>query len=85
MHPGDLKASVERYLNRMLDPIRKTFQDAKLKKLVATAYPPPAKVKPGQKAAAATEEAVPSRLDIRIGEISFFRSRLPAKFQIFVK
>ena len=67
VHPGDLKASVERYLNRMLDPIRKTFQEPKLKKLVATAYPPPAKVKPGQKAAE-PEAIVPSRLDIRIGE-----------------
>merc|ERR1712168_1159642 len=44
-----------------------------MKKLISTAYPPPAKVKPGQKGGAAaggaTDEIVPSRLDIRIGKI----------------
>lgn len=74
IHPGDLKASVERYLNRMLDPIRKKFEEPELKKLVAKAYPPPAKIKPGggkgaKAGGAATEEIVPSRLDIRIGKI----------------
>jgi len=70
IHPGDLKASVEKYLNRLLEPIRKKFESPELKKLVSKAYPPPAKVKPGKAAAgAATDESVPSRLDIRVGKI----------------
>lgn len=40
LHPGDLKAAVEIYLNRLLDPIRKKFEKAELKKLVEKAYPP---------------------------------------------
>jgi tyrosyl-tRNA synthetase len=43
LHPADLKASVETYINRLLEPIRKTFQTTEMKKLVATAYPPPSK------------------------------------------
>lgn len=31
VHPGDLKASVERYINRLLDPIRKEFETPELK------------------------------------------------------
>jgi len=72
VHPGDLKSAVEKYLNALLDPVRKKFETPEMKKLIATAYPPPAKVKPGQKggaAAAAVDEVVPSRLDIRIGKI----------------
>jgi len=49
VHPGDLKAAVEKYLNRLLDPVRKIFESKELKKLAHDAYPPPAKVKPGQK------------------------------------
>merc|ERR1712098_143052 len=71
IHPGDLKASVEKYLNGLLEPIRQTFEEPKLKKLAAEAYPPPAKVKApkGNKPAAESEEVVPHRLDIRIGKI----------------
>lgn len=70
VHPGDLKAGVERYLNRLLDPIRKTFSSPELQKLTNSAYPPPAKVKAGKgQPAAAVEEIVPSRLDIKIGKI----------------
>jgi len=67
IHPGDLKAAVEKYLNRLLDPVRKTFESKELKKLAHDAYPPPAKVKPGQKNE--PEEIAPYRLDIRIGKI----------------
>ena len=67
IHPGDLKAAVEKYLNRLLDPVRKTFESKELKKLAHDAYPPPAKVKPGQKNE--PEEVAPYRLDIRIGKI----------------
>ena len=67
VHPGDLKGAVEMYLNQILDPIRKIFDTPELKKLTAAAYPPPAKTKPGAKAA--EEALVPSRLDVRIGKI----------------
>ncbi len=77
VHPGDLKASVEKYLNGLLEPIRKKFDSPELKKLTASAYPPPAKVKPGgggAKGAAAApgtnvNDISPSRLDIRVGRI----------------
>jgi len=71
IHPGDLKAAVEKYLNGLLEPIRKIFEDPKLKKLAAEAYPPPGKAKTvkGNKQAAEPEEVAPHRLDIRIGKI----------------
>ncbi|XP_015607250.1 tyrosine--tRNA ligase, cytoplasmic [Cephus cinctus] len=63
IHPGDLKAAVEIYINKLLDPIRKEFSaDPKLKKLSSEAYPPPQKQKP-------VEDIVPSRLDIRVGKV----------------
>lgn len=43
VHPGDLKTATENYINRLLEPIRKTFQDPKLKALAAKAYPTPTK------------------------------------------
>merc|ERR1711976_483898 len=67
VHPGDLKGAVEKYLNRLLDPVRKVFESKELKKLSLDAYPPPAKVKPGQKNE--PEEVAPYRLDMRIGKI----------------
>ncbi|KNC25925.1 hypothetical protein FF38_03681 [Lucilia cuprina] len=70
LHPADLKATVEKYINRLLDPIRKTFESPELQKLSAAAYPPPAKTKGGNVAkAAATEEEGPHRLDIRVGKV----------------
>merc|ERR1712184_45964 len=70
IHPGDLKASVERYMNDLLDPVRRKFETPDMKKLINSAYPPPAKVKPGKGAAApGADESKPSRLDIRIGRI----------------
>jgi tyrosyl-tRNA synthetase len=41
---------VEKYLNGLLDPVRKTFDTPEMKKLTSSAYPPPAKVKAGQQA-----------------------------------
>merc|ERR1739848_86272 len=67
VHPADLKGAVEKYLNRLLDPVRKVFESKELKKLTAAAYPPPAKVKPGAKAE--PDEVAPYRLDIRVGKI----------------
>eukprot|EP00088_Acartia_fossae_P010276 TRINITY_DN1510_c0_g2_i2.p1 TRINITY_DN1510_c0_g2~~TRINITY_DN1510_c0_g2_i2.p1 ORF type:complete len:503 (-),score=131.44 TRINITY_DN1510_c0_g2_i2:5-1513(-) len=76
VHPGDLKASVEKYLNRLLEPVRKYFDTPELKKLTAKAYPPPAKAPPsggkkGGNAAAqpATDELIPSRLNMKVGKI----------------
>ena len=69
IHPGDLKSAVEKYLNQLLEPIRKKFESPELKKLASTAYPPPAKVKPGKGgAAAAAEDSGPGRLEIKIGK-----------------
>ncbi|KAJ8315562.1 hypothetical protein KUTeg_007712 [Tegillarca granosa] len=47
LHPGDLKAGVEVYLNKLLDPIRKEFESPELKKLTSQAYPVEKKKKPG--------------------------------------
>ncbi len=66
LHPADLKASVERYLNRLLDPVRKTFETPEMKKLIAAAYPPPVKVKPGQQAQVKTRRLIWSCLISRI-------------------
>ncbi|XP_042901680.1 tyrosine--tRNA ligase, cytoplasmic isoform X2 [Parasteatoda tepidariorum] len=66
LHPGDLKASVETYLNRLLDPIRKKFEDPALQKLSATAYPPISKK---GKIVTADTPISPARLDMRVGKI----------------
>jgi len=70
IHPGDLKAAVEKYLNRLLEPVRKTFESPELKKLSLEAYPPPAKAKvvKGNKPVE-VDEVAPYRLDIRIGKV----------------
>ncbi|KAJ8956846.1 hypothetical protein NQ318_014260 [Aromia moschata] len=68
VHPADLKAAVEVYINRLLEPIRKVFEQPELKKLSEQAYPSPNKSK-GAANPVATDEIVPSRLDIRIGKI----------------
>ncbi|KAK7864155.1 hypothetical protein R5R35_007667 [Gryllus longicercus] len=61
IHPGDLKNGVEFYLNRLLDPIRKAFEQPELKKLAQMAYPPQNKT--------VVDEVAPHRLDIRVGKI----------------
>lgn len=43
IHPADLKAAVEIYMNKLLDPIRKKFEDPVLKSLAEKAYPRPGK------------------------------------------
>lgn len=68
IHPADLKASVEKYLNKLLDPIRKKMETPEMKKLIAQAYPPPAKVRRASEKAAG-EELSPHRLDIKVGRI----------------
>lgn len=73
IHPGDLKASVELALNKLMDPIRKKFETPELRKLTTSAYPEPSKNKGGAKGnpkqTADDEEVVPSRLDIRVGKV----------------
>ncbi|ROK35759.1 Tyrosine--tRNA ligase, cytoplasmic [Anabarilius grahami] len=73
IHPGDLKASVELALNKLLDPIRKKFETPELRKLTTSAYPDPSKNKGGAKGnpkqTADEEEVIPSRLDIRVGKV----------------
>jgi len=69
IHPGDLKSAVERYMNDLLEPVRKKFETPEMKKLINGAYPPPSKVKPGKGGAVAADESKPSRLDIRVGKI----------------
>ncbi|CAH1104486.1 unnamed protein product [Psylliodes chrysocephalus] len=69
VHPGDLKAAVEVYINRLLEPIRKAFDTPELKKLTAKAYPTQSKNKGPATQAITNDEIVPSRLDIRVGKI----------------
>ncbi|XP_073089681.1 tyrosine--tRNA ligase, cytoplasmic isoform X2 [Manis javanica] len=71
VHPGDLKKSVEVALNKLLDPIREKFNTPALKKLSSTAYPDPSKQKPLAKGPVKNSEpeAIPSRLDIRVGKV----------------
>ncbi|XP_046872951.1 tyrosine--tRNA ligase, cytoplasmic [Hypomesus transpacificus] len=73
IHPGDLKASVEVALNKLLDPIRKKFESPELRKLTNTAYPDPSRTKAAgkgnPKAGGEDDDLVPSRLDIRVGKI----------------
>ena len=71
VHPGDLKSAVEVYLNRLLDPVRKKFETPELKALTAKAYPAnegKAATKKGAQSAA-TDEVIPSRLNIKVGKI----------------
>lgn len=43
LHPVDLKAAVESYLNQLLDPIRREFSSPEMKNLTNQAYPHPSK------------------------------------------
>lgn len=63
IHPGDLKAAVETYINKLLEPIRKKFEEPTLKKLAENAYPSPSKQK------STVDDISPHRLDIRVGKI----------------
>lgn len=70
VHPGDLKAAVEKCLNALMEPVRQEFETPEMKKLVAKAYPPPPKIKNQKGGANAAEEVIsPARLDFRIGKI----------------
>ena len=45
LHPGDLKAALERELNALLDPIRQEFVAPEMQELLFNAYP---EAKPNQ-------------------------------------
>ncbi|XP_031343291.1 tyrosine--tRNA ligase, cytoplasmic-like [Photinus pyralis] len=70
LHPGDLKVGVETYINKLLEPIRKEFEEPNLRQIVEKAFPvAAARKKGGSTTAVPNEEATPSRLDMRIGKI----------------
>ncbi|NP_001004987.1 tyrosine--tRNA ligase, cytoplasmic [Xenopus tropicalis] len=72
VHPGDLKASVEKALNKLLDPIREKFNSPEMKKLSNDAYPGASKQKTVPKGStknSGPEEIDPSLLDLRVGKI----------------
>ncbi|CAH2222234.1 tyrosine--tRNA ligase, cytoplasmic [Pelobates cultripes] len=72
VHPGDLKASVEKALNKLLDPIREKFATPEMRKLSNGAYPDPSKQKSVSKGPvknSAPEELDPSLLDLRVGKV----------------
>uniref|UniRef100_A0A182QD92 Tyrosine--tRNA ligase n=1 Tax=Anopheles farauti TaxID=69004 RepID=A0A182QD92_9DIPT len=50
LHPGDLKAAVEVYINRLLEPIRQSFDTDFYRELTERAYPAPVKVTAGKQA-----------------------------------
>lgn len=73
VHPGDLKSAVEKYLNCILEPIRKDFDAPELKTLTNKAYPPPGKPKDG------SDVISPGLLDIRVGKITSIKKHPDAE------
>lgn len=67
IHPGDLKASVEQAINKLLAPIQEIFKDPKLQELTKKAYPPTSKNKGNVQTV--LDEVTPTKLDIRVGKI----------------
>jgi tyrosyl-tRNA synthetase len=63
LHPGDLKTSVEMYINRLLEPIRQTFNDDQHRKLTEMAYP--TKVEAARK----QDENSPDKMELKAGKI----------------
>ncbi|CAN0302731.1 unnamed protein product [Lampetra fluviatilis] len=85
IHPADLKQSVEKSLNVLLDPIRSEFQSPELQKLISDAYPSAAKQKGKAAVAAASDEEIsPRRLDIRVGKI-ISAEKHPDSEELFVE
>ncbi|KAJ3272110.1 hypothetical protein HDV01_005975 [Terramyces sp. JEL0728] len=75
LHPGDLKAATAVALNRLLEPIRKIWEESEeLQKLTLEAYPPPVpKI---------TSEI--SRLDLRVGKVLSVESH-PERDNLYVE
>lgn len=68
LHPLDLKESVEKYINRLLDPIRKSFDNEEHRKLTELAYP----TKSAKPAAAKNEKSEngPDKMELKVGKIN---------------
>ncbi|KFB38234.1 AGAP003003-PA-like protein [Anopheles sinensis] len=82
LHPGDLKAAVEGYINRLLEPIRKIFDTDYYRELTERAYPAPTKAgkqpaggakaptaNNASAAGAAAGENTPDKLELKVGQI----------------
>ncbi|XP_058062867.1 tyrosine--tRNA ligase, cytoplasmic [Anopheles bellator] len=76
LHPGDLKAAVEVYINRLLDPIRKSFDSDFYRELTERAYPQPGKATAKASAKSAPNvgsvpigETTPDKLELKVGQI----------------
>lgn len=63
VHPGDLKLSVENYINRLLEPIRKSFADDYHRELTEKAYPTKKEII--QK----VDENSPDKIELKVGKI----------------
>lgn len=63
VHPGDLKASVENYINRLLDPIRKAFDNEVHRKLTELAYPTKSVATQKQ------DENSPDKMELKVGSV----------------
>lgn len=63
LHPGDLKASVETYINRLLDPIRAIFDNDVHRTLTENAYPTK------KETAVKTDENSPDKMELKVGKI----------------
>eukprot|EP00112_Aurelia_sp_Birch-Aquarium-sp1_P026742 Seg97.5 transcript_id=Seg97.5/GoldUCD/mRNA.D3Y31 product="Tyrosine-tRNA ligase cytoplasmic" protein_id=Seg97.5/GoldUCD/D3Y31 len=66
LHPLDLKNALSKFLNELLDPVRKKFELKEMKELLNKAYP---KADKKAKSKGDTREVNPSRLDLKIGKI----------------
>jgi len=66
LHPLDLKNALSQFMNKLLDPIRKKFEEKSMQELTNNAYP---KANKKSKAKGDTRQIDPSRLDLRIGKI----------------
>ena len=64
---GDLKASVENYINRLLAPIIKALDTPELKALTELAYPSPSSKK--VVAAQAQSENSPDKMELKVGKV----------------
>ncbi|EDO32430.1 predicted protein [Nematostella vectensis] len=70
LHPLDLKNGVCKFLDQLMDPVRKKFEQPEFLKIKNLAYPPPKKTKTKGGGSANAERAVdPSRLDLRVGKV----------------
>lgn len=63
IHPGDLKVSVENYINKLLEPIRKSFDNDFHRQLTEKAYPTKKEVVQKQ------DENSPDKMELKVGKI----------------